>query len=309
MRDDFAASFDDIPTASAWAVAVSGGADSTALLCLARQHRPDLSLVVAHLNHETRGDASECDARFVRELATSLNLPCRVSLRTAIEPMLQDIPKNASARYRAARLAFFRLLVEQEKLSGVLVAHHADDVAETMLLRLLRGGEPAALAGLQHDTNIDGLRIARPLLAVRRHELESYLRAINQPWREDASNASADYARNRVRAVLRDRPELVPALLKVSESAGEYSHAIAHLTPDLPASPAVEFVADLPAPVARRAVRRWLWAYAGVEAEREVVDRIVSMVRDRSVGPRTDVGAGVSVERTRTVLQIHRGAG
>src|SRR6185437_3878431 len=158
----------------AWAVGVSGGADSVALLLLLCA-REDLSLHVVHLDHQTRGDDSTGDARFVRELAERLHLRCTVALRSDVEATMSDLPGNTSSRYRAARIALFRKVVEEEDLAGVILAHHADDQAETVLHRLLRGSGPTGLAAMERATNIGGLRIVRPLLSVARETLRAFL--------------------------------------------------------------------------------------------------------------------------------------
>src|SRR5437763_184149 len=132
-----------------WAVGVSGGADSVSLLLLLR-NRPDLHLHVVHLNHETRGQQSDTDTVFVEQLALSLDLP--VTLRRLSEVPLNDPPATPSARYRAARLAFFAQVVADHHLEGVILAHHADDQAETILQRLLRNSGPAGLTGIRPES-------------------------------------------------------------------------------------------------------------------------------------------------------------
>src|SRR6476620_3797342 len=91
----------------AWAVGVSGGADSVALLSLLRT-RTDLALHVAHLDHETRGPDSTGDAHFVAQLAERWGLPCTIARRSELEPAMTDLPENPSARYRAVRLELFK---------------------------------------------------------------------------------------------------------------------------------------------------------------------------------------------------------
>ena len=98
-----------------WAVGVSGGADSIALLLLLNQ-RPDLSLTVVHLNHETRGGASDADAAFVADLAASIGLASVVTPWRDVEPALADPPKNRSARFRAGRMALFRDVAQNHRL-------------------------------------------------------------------------------------------------------------------------------------------------------------------------------------------------
>ena len=110
LQDDIGA----VPAGS-WVVAVSGGADSVALLELLR-HRADLALHVAHLDHETRAGESAADAEFVRQLATQWGLPCTIARRGEIEAAVASVPRNTSARYRAARLALFRDVVARHKL-------------------------------------------------------------------------------------------------------------------------------------------------------------------------------------------------
>ena len=92
------------------------------------------------------------------------------------------------------RLALFRSIVKREKLSGVILAHHADDQAETVLSRLLRGSGYTGLAGMLPRASVCGLMILRPLLDVRREMLRKYLRSIGEAWREDLSNRSPQYA-------------------------------------------------------------------------------------------------------------------
>jgi tRNA(Ile)-lysidine synthase len=276
-----------------WVVGVSGGADSVALLCSLVAHRPDITPVVAHLDHQTRGYDSTADADFVRTLGASLNVSACLATRDAYAVS----ESNAEAAYRAARLRFFRSVALTHQAQGVLLAHHADDRAETVLLRLLRRGEPWALAGLRRDTVLNGLRVVRPLLNVRRHHLLEYLNAIGQPWREDLSNQSDAFARNRVRAFLKHRPELVDPLLALADAAQAYRDRLA--TPLLSESFACATLADLPDPLARRAARRWL-AERGSPAgdcTADVCARLILMTRDASTAARADFPGGVRVHR------------
>src|SRR5439155_2285107 len=111
--------------AGRWALAVSGGADSVALLRLVCEV-PHVEWTVVHLNHQTRGRESDKDAEFVAELATSLKLKCAIARRDQIEPQLNDLSPNRSARFRALRLAWFGSVVRQNQRSGVSLAHQAD---------------------------------------------------------------------------------------------------------------------------------------------------------------------------------------
>ncbi len=181
-----------------WAIGLSGGADSVALAHLLL-NRGDLRIHLVHLDHELRGSESSGDAKFVRELAQKWNVPATIVRRSEIEPSLRDLPENPSARYRAIRLGLFGRVIAEHQLSGVILAHHADDQAETVLLRLLRGSGISALGGMTQRTVVSGVLIVRPLLHVTREDLRAYLTHHGIAWREDASNQSDDYLRNRVR--------------------------------------------------------------------------------------------------------------
>jgi tRNA(Ile)-lysidine synthase len=181
-------------------VAVSGGADSVCLLHglrrLAGQLR--ITLHVLHLDHGLRGEESDDDMRFVESLAASLDLPCEVG-RTRFAGR----PGNLEEAARLARLDFFADARRRLSLDRVATGHTADDQAETVLFRLLRGSGPGGLAGILPVT-AEGL--IRPLLDLRRSDIEDWLRAQGLAWREDSSNRCAEFTRNRIRHTL--LPEL-----------------------------------------------------------------------------------------------------
>lgn len=281
-----------------WAVGVSGGADSVAVLCLLRE-RAELELVVVHLDHETRGQASTDDAAFVAELAAKWNLPAVIAWRSEIQPGLVHPPSNASAMYRACRLALFRKVVAERALQGVILAHHADDLAETVLHRLLRGGAATGLAGMSPRSVVGGLVIHRPMLAVRRETLRQILADRQLAFREDASNASDDYLRNRLRKILSRRPELVPDLLNLARSSADLRRWVLDHAPTLEARFRIERLADLPAPLARESARRWLIAQGSPAGDlsSKVLDRLVLLCIDASTPPRSQFPGGLVVGR------------
>jgi tRNA(Ile)-lysidine synthase len=286
------------PPPGRWAVGVSGGADSVALLELL-VGRKDLELVVAHLDHETRGGASAADAAFVQELAARRSLRCVVARRSAVEPAMAELPANRSARYRAARLAFFHSVVTDENLDGVVLAHHADDQAETVVQRLLRGSGPAGLLGMRPDALVSGVRIVRPLLRVRREALRGLLCARGIEWREDASNESLDQQRNRVRALLAARPALTDAAIDLAEASAKVLEWLRACGPALGETFAVRALQRLPAPVAREAARRWLAERAGPgeEIPAAAADRLLQMANDAASPPRQHFPGGLLVRR------------
>ncbi len=183
-----------------WLVGVSGGADSVALLRLLVAHG-FRKLVVCHLDHGLRGRASAADARFVRRLAAELNLPCE-SARVDVARVAGERKESVETAARRERHLFFATCARKYRCRRVILAHHADDQAETILWNLLRGSHGLKGMGTERRMEVsgrDGLEIHRPLLGLRRHELRAWLSANGWKWREDATNAEPVAARNRLR--------------------------------------------------------------------------------------------------------------
>lgn len=184
-------------------VAVSGGADSVALLRLMLEARAELGVVlsVVHFNHRIRGDASDADERFVRELAQVHDLELHLSSGDA-PAHAKDNKMSLETAARDLRYSFFCQLICSGAVSKVMTAHTLDDQAETVLMRIVRGTGPAGLAGIYPRLRIEKSEIIRPLLDIRRCEIEEYLHGLGQAWREDATNLDVKHARNKVRHVL-----------------------------------------------------------------------------------------------------------
>ena len=288
-----------------WLVGVSGGADSVALLCGLTRARADVEPVVVHLDHETRGAGSAEDAAFVTSLARTLCVACVSTRLSALDPI--DEP-NDEARFRLARRRLFERVAIDRDAHGVLLAHHADDRAETTMLRLLRGGEPTALAGLRGDVTLGPLRVLRPLLTCRRSAIEAFLRAVGQPWRTDSTNASDRFARNRVRRLLAARRTLVAPLLALADAADGWAGWVAEHAPSLGESFAADALADAPAPLARSAARRWLRT-RGASSDAlsaAVVDRLIAMSADRATPSRQTFPGAIDVRRRQVRIEAKR---
>lgn len=184
-------------------VALSGGADSTLLLdLLTRLPDYNLRLVAAHLNHCLRGAESDADEEFCRGTAGRYGIPFE-SRRVDIRMAAADSRLNLEDAGRRARIEFLDEIRGTYGAAAVLLAHHADDQAETVLMRLLRGSGMTGLSGMTYR-NPRGY--VRPLLDIPRSEIERYLRRCGLEWREDASNSDTAYLRNRI------RHELLPLL-------------------------------------------------------------------------------------------------
>ena len=205
-------------------VAVSGGADSVALLLLLveLQKRLGIVLSVVHFNHKLRGRPSDADEHSVAKLAKQLGLPLDSS-REDVKARSKREKSNLEDCARRARYEFFAQLVTRKHLDKIAVAHTADDQAETVLAHILRGSGLAGLGGI----HLIAGHIVRPLLEFRRTELRAYLRRRKQPWREDATNRDATRMRARIRKKLlpllekQFQPKIVEHLVTLSNLARE----------------------------------------------------------------------------------------
>ncbi|HAA75153.1 TPA: tRNA lysidine(34) synthetase TilS [Candidatus Latescibacteria bacterium] len=182
-------------------VAVSGGLDSVSLLAALRSlaERRDLRLHVAHLDHGIRGSASAGDAAFVLELADRYDLPCH-SEAVDTPRLAAKSKRSLEEAARDARKAFLSRVADDIGADRIATAHHLDDQAETVLLRLFRGSGTTGLAGIRPISE-DG-RVIRPFLNVSRQEIRAYAAARALEWREDATNTDSTYHRNRIRNVV-----------------------------------------------------------------------------------------------------------
>ena len=187
------------------AVAVSGGADSVALLRALLELRSELGVVlsVAHFNHRIRGAEADADAQFTQDLAEQHGLEFH-SGSASVPTYAQENKLSLETAARELRHQWFASLIREGKAVKIATAHTLDDQAETVLMRVVRGAGTRGLAGISPWQREKCL--VRPLLAVTRREIESYLAALHQTWREDPSNRDLAHARNRV------RHELLPLL-------------------------------------------------------------------------------------------------
>lgn len=282
------------------AVAVSGGADSVALLLMLLELRSELGIVlsVAHVNHKLRGEESDEDERFVADLARRHDL----ELRVRVAPVDRERGSGIEAAARAQRYDFFRELARAGRAGKIATAHTLDDQAETVILRMFRGTGVRGLAGihprliLEEEGRTLG-EVVRPLLEVRRAELQEILRKRGQEWREDSSNRDPSFLRNRVRmAVLPVLKESfgelaaenladLAEIARVEEEHWERGH------PEVRAAEGdfqIATLAGLPLAAQRRLVRNWLEANGG---SRGVSFRAIENVLDLAAG-----AAGRSLE-------------
>jgi tRNA(Ile)-lysidine synthase len=310
-------------------VAVSGGADSVALLriCEALRSELGITLLVVHFDHSLRGGESQADAEFVAELARRSGLEF-VSAREDVAAEAELHGWNLEDAARRLRYAFFARVIEEGRATRIAVAHTADDQAETLLAHLIRGTGLTGLAGIYPAVGA----IVRPLLGTRRKDLREYLRARGDEWREDATNRDVRRLRARIREQLlpvlqRDfSPAIVGHLSDLARFAREeevfwtalvedrfrahvredrkaFAIDVSHLLAPLPlTSVAAEGEVSAASPLrtlTERLVRR---LYEGARGDRRElsarhVEQVIRLATESTSGRRAELPGGIVVER------------
>lgn len=205
--------------------AVSGGPDSVALLHVLHRLAPrnEWKLSAAHVNHSLRGEESDEDEAFVRKLCDRLGVPL-YTRRVDVKSQLDQYGRNLQAAARALRFQTLREAAEERGAATVVLGHHGDDQAETVLMRLLRGTGPGGLSGIRPVSHVNGMRLVRPLLWVTKQELERYNEEHELESRFDSSNASRYYFRNVVRL------DILPYLLRHHSGAADSLRRVAEMS-------------------------------------------------------------------------------
>ena len=188
-------------------LAVSGGVDSVVLAHLC--HTAKLDFAIAHCNFNLRGEESDSDEKFVVELAGSLNAEVFTEHFNTLN-FAENHKISVQMAARDLRYKWFSELSSSRQFDYILTGHHANDNLETFLINLIRGTGPEGLAGIKHVRE----NIVRPILSFSRSEIESYAINNNYKWREDSSNASDKYMRNKIRKqIIPVMEEINPQLL------------------------------------------------------------------------------------------------
>jgi tRNA(Ile)-lysidine synthase len=310
-------------------LAVSGGADSVALVRAVVAVRPESStpLVLAHLNHQLRGDAGDADEAFVCRLYRYLVAAGTPALHLARERL--DVPRlahergeNLEATARRERYRWLAEIAQAHGLARVATGHTADDQAETVLHRLLRGTGLAGLRGIARRRELaPGVVAVRPLLRATRDDVLAYLAGIGQAYCEDATNRDLRLTRNRIRHQLlphlarRYNPRVAEALARLAEQAQEVFRAEEQLAVELlsaaelpRAGALIVLDAGRLAAAPRHAVRaalRAVWAREGWplgEMDHARWERLADLAR--ADGGACDLPGGVHARRHGRVLQL-----
>jgi tRNA(Ile)-lysidine synthase len=305
-------------------VASSGGIDSNTLVhaLLEIAGEKSLKLSIGHVNHGLRGEESEADEQAVLELARELGVP---AFSRRVEPEQLRVGRSSRERptlQEAARTLRYRALREMANEAGcqqIATAHNANDQAETVLLRVFRGSGPDGLGGIPERSR-DGV-VVRPLLGVTRTEIEEYAAQRGFSWREDRSNASVAYARNRLRlrwlpGLAKDFNErLLMAVGNLAEAQRRDSEwigalvereALVRFTPEAGWLRArAEGWGELPDALAHRLAR---WGLRRCGGERDVtrvhLERMIAFFRTARAGTQLELPGGTRLERDRAGFRL-----
>lgn len=270
------------PTGTAVACAVSGGADSMALMVLA--HRAGLHVTAVHVDHGLRPDSAG-DIDIVRLVADPLGI--------AVEVHHVDVGDgpNLEARARAARLSVFP--------EGTMTGHTADDQAETMMINLLRGAGATGLAAMRPD-------LRRPLLQLRRAHTHALCATLGIDVVSDATNTDTRFLRNRVRHELIpamndiSHRDVVPLLTRTADLLRADDDLLDALSATLDPTDA-KALAEAPLPLAHRALRRWL--SQPYPPDLAALDRILQVARGEVLA--CDIGENRQIRRSKQRLTLH----
>ena len=207
-------------------VAVSGGIDSVVLLHLLTRCCTGEQLIVAHLNHQLRGAEADGDAAFVAQISAEMGIPCQLG-SADVPALIAQYRYSIEEAARRARYRFLANVAREFGAAAILTAHHADDQAETVLMKLMRGSGLSGLSGMQPISPVpyeddDALKLVRPLLSSTRDQIEAYSNAHTLPARFDSSNDDLSLLRNRVRQSIlpqlaQDAPQLSKHLRQLSQ--------------------------------------------------------------------------------------------
>ena len=197
-------------------IACSTGVDSMVLLTLAEKALGANNIVIAHVNHQKREQSKE-EEKFIKEYAKNKNIECYVKRLDYIAS------GNFQSEARNKRYEFFKEIAKLHNIKYILLAHHADDNLETIMMRILKSSSIKGYAGIEEEANLKDFIIYRPLLKKPKQEIINYATKQNIKYYEDASNKELDYTRNRIRhlitpILLEENPNLYSAINYYSET-------------------------------------------------------------------------------------------
>lgn len=201
------------------AVALSGGADSVCLCSLLSRlsERKGFTLYALHLNHCIRGDEADRDENFCKELCEKLSIRL-ITRREDVPALARERGQSLEEAAREARYSFFEDVMRKEGIAVIATAHNADDNAETVLLRIIRGASLDGICGIRSERELsDGFTVIRPILGASKRDILAYCAENRLDYVTDSTNACVDYPRNRIRArVIPEAEAINPSFLSVN---------------------------------------------------------------------------------------------
>jgi tRNA(Ile)-lysidine synthase len=317
------------------AVGLSGGADSVALVRVLAERSGELGLVLhaAHLHHGLRGEEADADLAFARDLAARLGLPFHearvdVAAEALADPESGKAGETIEEAARRLRYGWFRQLMASGEVEAVATAHTQDDQAETVLAKFLRGAWTEGFSGIHPVVEFPEGRILRPLLATTRGQIEAYLGALGQGWREDSSNRHLTFTRNRIRHELLPQlegwnPRLREHLAQMAELARDeeswWQAELDRLAPQmlLPGRPVrgggraagEELALDVTrlatlAPALQRRLLRYSAERLGAAPDFPATEALRALALDGRAGQKLELAQGLRAERTHRELRL-----
>jgi tRNA(Ile)-lysidine synthase len=205
-------------------VAVSGGPDSVALLHILflLSERNGWKLIVAHVNHQFRGIESDAEAGFVADLAKRWGIPCEIGI-IDVPAYMEQASLNGQVAAREKRYEFLHAVADQYSAQRIALAHHADDQAETVLMRLIRGTGPSGLTGMPERRSEKKVELIRPFLRIYKSDIEEHCLQHGLSYCRDSSNELRKYFRNQVRL------DIMPMLRSYNEQLPESLNRLADM--------------------------------------------------------------------------------
>jgi tRNA(Ile)-lysidine synthase len=288
------------PSSRRYLIGVSGGRDSVALL----DRLTELGyrrLIVCHLDHQLRGQASKGDAQFVKRLAAGLGAEFELG-RTDVAALSRQTKQSIETAGRMARYRFFARVARRRRCRTIFLGHHANDLVETFLINLFRGTGPAGFGGIRQiaPQTVDGLdlEVVRPLLGVWRTEIDAYIKSRRLEFRDDETNETFGPLRNRMRRRVIPYIEkqfgrkVRASIWRAAAIAADEADWLTGLVDSKKTSSrelAVKDLREQPRALQRRTIHRWLQSRGVEDLNFETIERVRALLDPNALEAKTNL--------------------